>query len=250
MNYVQLQQLIQDYAENTEALFVKDIPQFVQQAETRIYNSVNVPSLRKNVVGTMTSGNQYVALPIDWLANYSFAVIDPTTGMYNYLINKDVNFMRQAYPYATNKYYWSFGDGLAASTLNTSHIYAKEGSYNIKQIVTSSDNSCVDSISQTITVTKCTADGISEPDSVNIYPNPNNGIFKVKFLSIVQRNAKVAVIGASTGIIFMIKDIQAIEGRNTINIDMTAPVFKPGVYIIRIIGDNISYTPQRFVLIK
>ena len=155
-----------------------------------------------------------------------------------------------SYPYATNKYYWSFGDGLAASTLNTSHIYAKEGSYNIKQIVTSSDNSCVDSISQTITVTKCTADGISEPDSVNIYPNPNNGIFKVKFLSIVQRNAKVAVIGASTGIIFMIKDIQAIEGRNTINIDMTAPVFKPGVYIIRIIGDNISYTPQRFVLIK
>ena len=102
MNYVELQQLIQDYAENTEALFVQDIPKFVQQAETRIYNSVNVPSLRKNVTGTMTSGNQYVALPIDWLANYSIAVIDPTTGMYNYLINKDVNFMRQAYPYATN----------------------------------------------------------------------------------------------------------------------------------------------------
>ena len=123
MNYVQLQQLIQDYAENTEALFVKDIPQFVQQAETRIYNSVNVPSLRKNVVGTMTSGNQYVALPIDWLANYSFAVIDPTTGMYNYLINKDVNFMRQAYPYAANN-----GVAYQGTPTGTPKYYALFGS--------------------------------------------------------------------------------------------------------------------------
>ena len=102
MNYVTLYNSIQAYAENTEQLFVANIPVFVEEAELRIYNSVNVPSLRKNVTGTMTAGNQYVSLPIDWLANYSVAVIDPTTGMYNYLINKDVNFMRQAYPYATN----------------------------------------------------------------------------------------------------------------------------------------------------
>jgi len=123
MNYVQLQQLIQDYAENTEALFVKDIPQFVQQAETRIYNSVNVPSLRKNVIGTMTLGNQYVALPLDWLANYSVATIDPTTGMYNYLINKDVNFMRQAYPYATNN-----GTAYQGTPTGTPKYYALFGS--------------------------------------------------------------------------------------------------------------------------
>jgi len=102
MNYETLYNSIQAYAENTEQLFVANIPVFVEEAELRIYNSVNVPSLRKNVTGTMTAGNQYVSLPIDWLANYSVAVIDPTTGMYNYLINKDVNFMRQAYPYATN----------------------------------------------------------------------------------------------------------------------------------------------------
>jgi len=102
MNYETLYNTIQAYAENTEQLFVANIPTFVEEAETRIYNSVNVPSLRKNVTGTMTAGNQYISLPMDWLANYSVAVIDPTTGMYNYLINKDVNFMRQAYPYATN----------------------------------------------------------------------------------------------------------------------------------------------------
>jgi len=102
MNYEQLYNSIQAYTENTEQLFVANIPVFVQEAELRIYNSVNVPSLRKNVTGTMTSGNQYVSLPDDWLANYSVAVIDPTTGMYNFLINKDVNFMRQAYPFATN----------------------------------------------------------------------------------------------------------------------------------------------------
>ena len=113
MNYVQLQQLIQDYSENTEQLFIANIPKFVEQAETRIYNFVNLPSLRKNVTGTMTSGNQYLSLPNDWLSNYSIAVINPTTGGYTYLLNKDVNFIREAYPYpvATGmpKYYALFG---------------------------------------------------------------------------------------------------------------------------------------------
>lgn len=97
MNYEDLYNSIQAYAENTEALFVANIPVFVQQAETRIYNSVNLPSLRKNVTGVLTSGNQYVSLPDDWLANYSVAVID-NDNRYNYLLNKDVNYLREAYP--------------------------------------------------------------------------------------------------------------------------------------------------------
>ena len=97
MNYETLYNNIQAYAENTEALFVASIPVFVQEAEDRIYNSVNLPSLRKNVTGTLTSGNQYISLPNDWLANYSLAVID-STNKYNYLLNKDVNFLREAYP--------------------------------------------------------------------------------------------------------------------------------------------------------
>lgn len=97
MNYEQLYNNIQAYAENTEALFVASIPVFVQEAEDRIYNSVQIPALRKNVTGTLTSGNQYVSLPNDWLSNYSIAVID-TDGTYNYLLNKDVNFIREAYP--------------------------------------------------------------------------------------------------------------------------------------------------------
>ena len=74
-----------------------NIPVFVQEAEDRIYNSVNLPSLRKNVTGTLTAANQYISLPSDWLANYSLAVID-STNRYNYLLNKDVNFLREAYP--------------------------------------------------------------------------------------------------------------------------------------------------------
>jgi hypothetical protein len=100
MNYVQLQQAIQDYAETTEQLFVANIPTFVVQAETRIYNTVQIPSLRKNVTGTLTANNQYLSLPNDWLATYSVAVID-ATGNYNYLLNKDVNYIRQAYPNPT-----------------------------------------------------------------------------------------------------------------------------------------------------
>jgi hypothetical protein len=112
MNYEQLYNNIQAYAENTEALFVASIPVFIQEAEDRIYNSVNLPSLRKNVTGVITSNNQYLSLPNDWLANYSLAVVD-NTGKYNYLLNKDVNFIREAYPSPTStglpRYYALFG---------------------------------------------------------------------------------------------------------------------------------------------
>ena len=115
MNYIELSQAIQSYAENTEALFVASIPTFVQETERRIYNTVQIPALRKNVTGAMTIGNKYVSLPDDWLANYSLAVID-TTGSYNYLLNKDVNFMRESYPNPTTlgqpKYYALFGSQL------------------------------------------------------------------------------------------------------------------------------------------
>jgi len=116
MNYETLYNNIQAYAENTEQLFVATIPVFIQQAEDRIYNSVNLPSLRKNVTGTLTASNPYVALPTDWLANYSIAVID-SSGNYNYLLSKDVNFLREAYPTATAtglpKYYALFGSQLS-----------------------------------------------------------------------------------------------------------------------------------------
>jgi hypothetical protein len=97
MNYVELFQAIQNYAENTEQLFVASIPTFVQEAEKRIYNSVQIPSLRKNVTGTLTLGNQYLSLPDDYLSTYSLAVVD-NSGNYNYLLNKDVNFLRESYP--------------------------------------------------------------------------------------------------------------------------------------------------------
>jgi hypothetical protein len=112
MNYETLYNSIQAYAENTEALFVANIPVFVQEAEDRVYNSVQIPALRKNVTGTLTSGNKYVSLPNDWLSNYSFAVID-ASGNYTYLLNKDVNFVREAYPNPTKtglpRYYALFG---------------------------------------------------------------------------------------------------------------------------------------------
>jgi hypothetical protein len=112
MNYVQLYQAIQDYSENTESLFVGNIARFVQEAEDRIYNSVQIPSLRKNVTGTLTASNKYLSCPDDYLSTYSMAVID-TDGSYKYLLNKDVNFIREAYPTPTStgfpRYYALFG---------------------------------------------------------------------------------------------------------------------------------------------
>jgi len=98
VNYSQLVSLIQEYCETTEQTFVANIPTFVQLAEERIYNSVQIPAIRKNVTGTMTANFQYFQLPSDWLSTFSLAVIDPTTGDYEYLLNKDVNYIRAAYP--------------------------------------------------------------------------------------------------------------------------------------------------------
>ena len=101
MNYVQLYQSIQDYAETTEQLFVANIPRFVQEAEERIYNSVQIPALRKNVTGTLTASNKYLSLPNDWLSTYSLAIVN-ADGTYEYLLNKDVNYIRQAFPSPTD----------------------------------------------------------------------------------------------------------------------------------------------------
>ena len=112
MNYTELSSAIQAYTENTETNFVAEIPVFVEQAEQRIYNSVQFPSIRKNVTGTTTTNNKYLQCPTDFLATYSLAVID-AAGAYEYLLNKDVNFIRQAYPTPTDtgipKYYALFG---------------------------------------------------------------------------------------------------------------------------------------------
>jgi len=112
MNYQQLYAAIQNYAESTEQLFVESIPTFVQQCEERVYNAVQIPAIRKNVIGNFTQSDSYLALPNDYLASFSLAVID-ASGNYEYLLDKDVNFIRQAYPNPTTdvgapKYYAQF----------------------------------------------------------------------------------------------------------------------------------------------
>ena len=112
MNYTQLTAALCDYTQNFDQDFIDNIPVFVKQAEQRIYNTVQFPSLRSNVTGSTSASNKYLACPNDFLAVYSLAVID-ALGNYEYLLNKDVNFIRQAYPNPTStgtpKYYAIFG---------------------------------------------------------------------------------------------------------------------------------------------
>ena len=120
MNYAALVDAIQSYTQNYESDFVANIPTFVTQAETRIYNTVQIPALRKNVTGLTTNGNKYLSCPSDFLSVFSMAVIDGV-GDYEYLLNKDVNFLRAAYPSASDtglpKYYALFGPTVTNNTI-------------------------------------------------------------------------------------------------------------------------------------
>jgi len=111
MNYAALVAAVSSYTENTFPTV--DMNVFITQAEKRIYNAVQIPSLRKNVTGNTTASNKYLQCPTDFLSTFSLAAIDPTTGAYTFLLNKDVNFIREAYPKPTStgapKYYAIFG---------------------------------------------------------------------------------------------------------------------------------------------
>jgi hypothetical protein len=137
MNYSQLVTAIQSYTENQfPAVYLADgstesstsqINRFIEQAEQRIYNMIQFPSLRKNQYTAITSSNKYVSLPNDFLAVYSMALVtgvvggDLDTGTFEYLLNKDVNFIRQAYPAPNDKgvpkYYALFGPTIISSAI-------------------------------------------------------------------------------------------------------------------------------------
>jgi hypothetical protein len=126
MNYTQLVAEIESYTENE--FETSDINTFITQAEQRIYNSVQLPALRKNVTGTLTAGNKYLAMPSGWLSTFSLAVIN-AANEYNYLLNKDVNFIRQSFPdtdsdfYGEPQYYAVFDNTafIVGPTPNTSY---------------------------------------------------------------------------------------------------------------------------------
>ena len=138
MTYSELITAIQTYTENifpsttladgSTVSSTTQLNRFIEQAEQRIYNSVQFPSLRKNQYTPITSGNKYISLPNDFLATYSLAVIEnygTATEHFTYLLNKDVNFIREAYPdtgvayRGLPKYYALFGPTVSGSTITT-----------------------------------------------------------------------------------------------------------------------------------
>ena len=142
--FTTLKTAIQDYTQNTESTFVTNLPTVIKQAEDRIVKSVELPNFRKNVTGTFTNGNQYLATPSDYLYPFSLAVLDSSNN-YSYLISTDVSFIREAYPSAsstgTPKHYAQFDDTTfivgpsPSSSLNVELHY-----YYIPQSITASSD--------------------------------------------------------------------------------------------------------------
>jgi hypothetical protein len=131
MTYTELVAAIQSYTENqfpdtyladgTAVTSTQQLNRIIEQAEQRIYNVIQFPSLRKNVTGSTAASNKYLSCPTDFLSSYSIAVI-AADGTYTYLLNKDVNYIREAYPQPTDtgipKYYALFGPTTSGSTIS------------------------------------------------------------------------------------------------------------------------------------
>jgi hypothetical protein len=155
MNYTQLVTEIQSYAEDT--FQTADINTFITQAEQRIYNSVQLPALRKNVTGVTTTGNKYLGIPSDWLSTFSMAVID-SNNEYTYLLNKDVNFIRAAFPdtdstyYGTPQYYAVFDNSafILGPTPDTIYTIELHYFYYPQSIVTAGTSWLGDNFSSTL----------------------------------------------------------------------------------------------------
>ena len=127
MNYTELVQAVKDYVESTETTFVSEIDTFIRQAEERIFRQVMIPELRKNTTATLGSNSIYLSRPSDMLSVFSLAVIN-AAGVYTYLINKDVSYLREAYPDPTEtgipRYYAQFDGDYSLGGANGHFIIA------------------------------------------------------------------------------------------------------------------------------
>ena len=135
MNYSELVQAVKDYTENTETTFVNNINLFIQQAEERINRDVQIPELRKNATGSTSASSPYLGRPSDFLSSFSLAVIDGSNN-YTYLLEKEVNFIREAYPSQSTtglpKYYGMFDGDTSSSSGNFILGPTPDAAYNVE----------------------------------------------------------------------------------------------------------------------
>ena len=175
--YTTLKSAIKDYLQNSETTFENNLATIITQSENRILKSIQLPDFRKNTTGTMTSGNSYLTTPTDFMAPYSLAL---DNSGYEYLIFKDVNFIREAYPgsttTATPKYYGLFDDSsfILGPTPNSSYSVELHYFYKPTSITTSADGtSWLGTNADTVLFYGCLVEGYTfmkgEPDLLAIY---------------------------------------------------------------------------------
>ena len=178
MTYAQLTANIEDICETS---FTSDqLAMFTQQAEQTIYNTVQLPSLRKNVTGALTSGVKYLSVPTDFLYTFSLAVLD-SDGVFTYLLNKDVNFIREAYPNPSTtgapKHYAIFDDSsfILGPTPNSGYTMELHYGYYPESIVTASTLPWLSENFDSALLNGALIEAIrfmkGEPDMVQLYNN-------------------------------------------------------------------------------
>ena len=120
-----LKTAIQDYADNSETSFVTNLPNFIKAAEEKIFKGVDLDIFRKNVTSAFTSSDQFLTVPTDYLASFSLQIT--TSGSEGFLLQKDVNYLREYTPLSTTtgvpKYYARFDTNnfIVAPTPNSNY---------------------------------------------------------------------------------------------------------------------------------
>jgi hypothetical protein len=177
VNYTELKTNIQDICENT---FTDDqLAMFTEQAEQKIYNTVQIPELRRNQTGNVTSGNKYLIYPTDMLYVFSLALTD-SDGNFQYLLDKDVNFVREAYPNPSTtglpKHYAFFDDTafILGPTPDSNYVVELHYGYYPESIVTAGTTWLGDEFDSAL-LNGALVEAIrflkGEPDMVALYDN-------------------------------------------------------------------------------
>ena len=204
--FATLKTAIQDFSENTETSFVTNLPTFITMAEDRIFTLVDLEYFRKNVTSAFTSSDPFLTVPTDYLASFSMQIT--TASSESFLLEKDVNFLREAYPASTTTglpvYYARFDvdNFIVAPTPNSNYAVELHYYYRPTSLSASTQTLTLSNVSGTFTTSDTITGGTSSVKTdVNAVPSGTTLTIVVPGQSFTVGETVTGSSSSATGIV-------------------------------------------------